>query len=310
MSDEMTQAELDEVRRDRRIWTTLIVLGIVVTAGVMALGWGLIEGRLAAAKQLDEAIALLKDTDSTLAAVDEIVHSPVGAEAAGRAVAVVPRIDSAQEKLTRVIELANSGTEKLTDDEQEQAVLVGAAAKARIDTLESSRDILAAAKGAAAAHALATQGWTKTLAADQLAKQAVADYNKLTKASVSSALETNKTAAAGFAEARDLFSEAATAFPDADLAVFVDYADSRIALVSLSSSANKAWLAGNPARANDLIARYNTLDAKAVAAAKELPPSPSNAVENAYRALATATTSAYFKAREKADEADEALRTM
>ena len=55
---------------------------------------------------------------------------------------------------------------------------------------------------------------------------------------------------------------------------------------------------------------FNKGDAAAAASAKKLPGSPANAVAEAYKTLADAPTSAYYKAREKAAEADNALRTM
>ena len=55
MTDEKTQAELDEVRRDRIVWTTLIVLGVLVTA-VLRWFWAGAWSRAvsSAAKKLDQ----------------------------------------------------------------------------------------------------------------------------------------------------------------------------------------------------------------------------------------------------------------
>jgi hypothetical protein len=310
MTDQRTQAERDEVRRDRVVWTTLIVLGVLAAAGAMALGWQVVEGRLDAAKKLDRAMALLAQTDDTIVAVDEIVRANVSSETASQARAAGSRIDSTRTQLEEAASLSMAGIDRLTDDEQEQAHLVEAAAKARLEMLDTAPAVLSATEKAAAAAALVDQAWAKTLAADRLAKQSVADYNKLKRADVKNASAANDGAQAGFVAARDLFSQAASAFPEADLGVFVTYVDDRIALVAISKKADAAWLSGSVSQANKLIASYNKRDTAVAEAAKQLPESPASAVAEAYKALADAPSSAYYKARQKAAEADNALRTM
>ena len=185
-----------------------------------------------------------------------------------------------------------------------------AAAKARLEMLDSAPAVLSATEKAAMSAALVEQAWAKTLAADRLAKQSVADYNKLKKADVKNASAANDGAKAAFVAARDLFSQAASAFPEAELSVFVTYVDERIALVAISKKADVAWLSGRVSQANKLIASYNKRDAAVAQGAKQLPDSPASAVAEAYKALADAPSSAYYKARQKAAEADNALRTM
>ncbi len=310
MTDHRTQAEIDEVRRDRIVWTTLIVLGVLVAAGAMALGWQVVEGRLDAAKKLDRAIALLAQTDETIVAVDEAVRADVSPEAASAARAATTRIAASRKLLEEAATLSVAGIDRLTDDEQEQAYLVEAAAKARLEMLDSAPAVLSATEKAAVSAALVDQAWAKTLAADRLAKQSVADYNKLKRADVKNASAANDGAKAGFIEARDLFSQAASAFPEAELSAFVTYVDDRIALVAVSKKADAAWLSGSVSQANKLIASYNKRDAAVAERAKQLPVSPASAVAEAYKALADAPSSAYYKARQKAAEADNALRTM
>jgi len=176
--------------------------------------------------------------------------------------------------------------------------------------LDHAPAVLSATEKAAVSAALVEQAWAKTLAADRLAKQSVADYNKLKRADVKNASAANDSAKAGFVAARDLFSQAASAFPEAGLAVFVTYVDDRIALVAISKKADAAWLSGSVSQANKLIASYNKRDAAVAERAKQLPESPANAVAEAYKALADAPNGAYYKARQKAAEADNALRTM
>jgi len=106
MTDQRTQAERDEVRRDRVVWTTLIVMGALAAAGAMALGWQVVEGRLDAAKKLDRAIAVLGQTDETIVAVDEVVRADVSPETASAARAAATRIGAARKLLEEAASLS------------------------------------------------------------------------------------------------------------------------------------------------------------------------------------------------------------
>jgi len=310
MTENRMPTDPEEVRRDRIVWTTLIILGVLVAAGVLGLGWRAFEGRLDAAKRLDRAMALLKQSDSTIASVDEIIRSGVSSAAGARAAEIAPQVDTASSELAEANILAATGFERLTDDEQERALLVQAAAKARGEMLSSAREVLDATGKAALAAKLADEAWTRMLAADDLARQSVADYNKLTAADVRKGAAAGEKATAGFTAARDLFSEAASAFPEAGLGEFVSYVDGRLALVALSTRAEKAWLAGKSGQADKLISSYNKQSDAIVRRAKKLPGPPDDTIAQAYRALADGPSSAYVRARERVVEADTALRTL
>lgn len=310
MTDIRTPTDPAEVRRDRIVWTTLIVLGVIVATGALALGWRVIQGRLEAAKQLDRAMALLKQSDATVTAVDEIVRTGGSPDAAERAEEIAPRVETARTELAEANALAGAGYDRLTDDEQKRARLVQASAVARGEMLASAEPVLASTTKAAAALKLAEEAWARTLAADALARQSVADYNKLATADVKDALAAGEKATAGFTAARNLFSQAASAYPEAGLDAYVSYASARLTLTKLSARAQKAWLAGKSDQADDAIAAYNKKSAAVVGDAKKLPGPPSGAITQAYATGADGPSSAYFKARERAVEADTALKML
>lgn len=310
MTDERTHADPGVVRRDRMIWTTLVVLGALVAAGVLALSWGVIEGRLNAAKQLDRAVALLKGTDATVTAADEVIRADLGPEMAAKAADVATRVETARTQLAEANTLSVAGFDRLTDDEQEQALLLQQATQARLDMLGSAAAVLSATERAASAEGLASQAWIKTHVAEELALQSVADYDAATKADVRNAVVANREANAGFAAARDLISQAASTFPEAKLDAFVAYIDTRLALAALSTKAHDAWLAGSSVQANKLRASYIKENDVAAGALKQLPGSPTAAVTGAYKAMTDTPSSAYYKARQKAAEADEALESL
>ena len=310
MTDDRARTDADELHRDRTVWTTILILGVLVAAGALALGWRVVEGRLEAAKSLDRAMTVLKATDQAIATADEVVRAPANPATTAKARAAKLRMQDARKQLAEARALAGAGIERLTDDEQEQAHLVESAATARIELLDAAAGVLSAMEKAAAAESLADQAWAKALAADRLARQSVTDYNKLKRADVKSAVEANVGAKAGFIEARELLSQAASTYPEAKLDAHVDYLDRRLALVALSRKAENTWLSGRITQANKLIASYNKKDAAAAAAAKRLPGSPVSSVAEAYQATVESATSTYFRARQKAAEADSALRML
>lgn len=310
MTDESTQADFDEARRNRTIWTILILLGVLVAAGALALGWDVIEGRLTAARQLDRAASLLKGTDEFIIAADEVIRADVSPETATKAVKIAPLVERTRSQLAEANALAGAGFDRLTDDEQRQARLIQGAAKARFEMLDAAAATLSAAERAATVEEIASEAWAKTLAADELALRAVADYNAATSAGVKKALVANREARVGFAKARLLYRQADLVFPEAKLGAFVTYIDARLALVALSKQVDDAWLAGRIAQANRLMASSAKMNGVAAEAARQLPGSPATAVTDAYRTLADTPSGAYYKARQKAVEAGEALKSL
>jgi len=310
MADDGTQAEIEQNRRDRRTWWAMAALGVVVAALALSFGWRIVEARLDAAKKLDGAMQALNDTGPTVISADATVLGAVAEDDAAKAVALLPRIGAARTALSEAATLSVAGFDRLTDDEQKQALLVQAAAKARLELLDTVPPLLTALESAAEAEALAAEAWDRALAADKLARESVASYNKLTKVGVRNAAAANEKAKAEFQASRDLFDRAITAFPDADLEVFASYVEERLALVDLSSKADEAWLAGKSTQANTLIAANNEKSAAAAKRAAKLPASPVNAIADAYEKVTSPLRSKYREVRQKVTEADELLRTM
>lgn len=307
MTHDSSKASIDLARRDRVIWTTLVLLGVLVAGGVLALGWGVIQGRLTAAKQLDRATALLSGGDATIVSADEIIRAEVSPETAAKAAGIDARVQAARSPLAEADVLAGAGIARLTDDELKLARLIQQAAKMRIAVLDAAVVVLSATQRAATAEELAADAWTRTLAADELARGAVAEYNTASNAGVKKAVTANGRAKVGFAQARLLLRQADIVFPEAKLAAFVSYVEKRLALVALAKKADDAWLAGRIVQANELRASYNAANDSAVESAKLLPGSPVTAIDNAYKTLADTPSSEYYKARQRAAEADKGL---
>jgi len=300
----------DHASRDRVIWTVLIALGVVVLVIAGILGWRVMSERLTSAGQLDSATTLVESADPAVIAIDEVVRAELTPEVGRKARELGPTVTPAKRQLQDAVDLVNAAYPNLNDRERRRATLLRNTALAKIQMLNQVPAILSANYMAAEARPLAEDAWTRTLAADKLADSAVKSYNKLTKAGVQASAVNNAKAEKGLTEARQLFSQAATAFPEAGMDRYVAYVDQKLVVVSISRKSDSAWLAGKLAEANSLIATYNAADAKGVAMAKQLPASPATAIAEAYEAMADAATDAYFEARKKASTADQQLKAL
>ncbi len=301
---------IEKPRSERKIWTALIIGGVVVVIIASVLGWGVMSKRLESAKQMDQAIIMVESADAAVIAIDKVIRAEVTPEVGQQALELDPTVAPAAAKLTEAVNLINAAYPDLNNAERAKANLLKTTAKAKLDMLEQAPVILSANVMVAKAQPLAQQAWDQTLAGDKLADSAVASYNKLTKAGVQDSAVKNAQAEKAFQSARDLFSQAATTFPEAGLDRYVAYVDQKLVQVGISRKSDVAWLAGKPAQANSFIAAYNKADAKGIAMYKALPPSPITAIAEAYKALADTPTVLYFEARDKASAADQSLKAM
>jgi hypothetical protein len=294
--------------RRRLLLAVAVGLGAIAIVAFGILSYRSFDRRLESARKLDRATALVEDADAIVVRVDEIVRAEVTPDIVERARGAADRVRPAEKMLAEAIDLAEEAQPDLTDDDQERAELLIESASARLEMLEPAPTILEANAQAASALPLANEGWDDVVEADKLADQAVASYNKLNRAGVSASSKLNKEAAGLLTGARDRLDSAENAFPAAPFELYLAYIDARIALNRLSQQSDREWLAGEIGKANAVIARYNVDDKKAVALAKKLPPSPDEAVADAFTSSTEQATDAYYAARERALKADQAIR--
>lgn len=281
----------------------LAVLGVVGVAGFRLLGT-----QFGAGKQLDAAAALIEEADAIVVQVDAVVRSDVTTGLAETALGAADRVPQAQWQLKDALEITEKAKQTGGARSRERATLMTSAAQARLDMMEQAPVILRLNAQASEALPLAREGWELVLVAAKTSDDAVAAYNKLNKAGVKRSSKLNKRAEKELADARAKFVEAETAFPDADFEAYLAYIDTRIEMNQLSQQSDAAWLKKDTAKANEIIGRYNALDATGVSQAQALPTSPELAIAKAYERAAQASTNEYYNARDAATAADEALR--
>jgi hypothetical protein len=129
---------------DRTIWWTIFAVGVVVFVGVLLLGRPLVQGRLAAARNLDRATAMIADTEAGLAAIDDRVRVVPATSQASPGGDASAEIEAARGRLKEAAVLSETGYDRLTSDEQRRAVIIKATALARLEVLDAATAVLSA----------------------------------------------------------------------------------------------------------------------------------------------------------------------
>ncbi|MBA4370650.1 MAG: hypothetical protein C0418_03610 [Coriobacteriaceae bacterium] len=299
-----TVPSADPRSRRRRMLVRLgaAVGGLALLAA--ALGGGLSLARSGrAAGDLDRALDLVAEADETVLAVDAVVQAKIEpdlAEEAGRRAEQLP--DAVADLESAASLLAGAGG-RLRGDDAQVAAVAAEAVDGRLEMLETAGRLLDANAKAAKALGYAGDGWEFMAEAEKLGDEAVKEYNKLTKDGVTRSHGSNERAAERVKEARALFSQAASAFAEAELGVYVTYADEKLAVVESSVRIDEAWLSGKTEAANAEVKRYNDLDERATTRANWLK-APSTAIAKAYERVTETDADRYYEARNRASKAD------
>ncbi len=298
-------------KRSRRV---LLIAVLVLLVGALAVGgwfaWQQIDTRNRALSEVDKATTLIENADVVVLEVDEIVRAEITSEVGAQASEIQTRVPDAVADLDAAAALLNGAMGDLREEDTPRAEALRDAALARSEMLASADPILEANAYAAAALTPALAGWDAVLEGEKLLDDAVVEYNKLTDAAVKKSRDITVQAEQKLQSAEDLFSEAATAFPEADFAPYQKYIDGKQQLVTLSKQADNAFLKGDKAKANDLSDTYNAQDKKMVEQGKALPGTPAEVIADAYERVAGEATAAYFEARDRATVADKALQDL
>ncbi len=303
-------AQEDQRSRDRRIWLLLSLAGGVVVVLFLVGFWPVMQGRLDAANQLAQAITLLTQAKGSVSDVDRIVAQQLSSEPSASMPDVSPQVLVARRELTQIDVLIDDAMPHLTDDEQRRAKLVRQASDARLAMLDSMPTLLKASVRSARAMVPADAAWQQTQLADQAEASANAQYAKQTALGVRTSADLYGRASAQLKSASSLYSQAASAFPEAGYARYTDQSGLRVSALKLASMSTASWLSGNTALAKAQHEQYASQSAAAAAVAKALPSPPGRAGGDAFTNIAAASRQAYEAARAKVVAADEALKNL
>ena len=303
MSGTGATQEASADRRSRLLMRVGLSVGAV--ALLAAAAWGglsLASGGRAGA-DLDRALELLAKADKVVLAVDAVVQAKIEPGLAEEARARAEDVPTAVKDLEDAAALLEGVDGKVRGREAELAAVAAEAAQGRLEMMRAADRLLDANAKAAKALGYAGDGWVFMGEAEKLGDQAVSEYNKLTKAGVTSSQRTNERAIERVKEARALFSQAASAFPEADLATYVSYSDEKLAVLESSGRIDELWLAGKSAEANAEVQKYNNLDGLATTRANQLK-APSAAIAEGFEKVTRTDADRYYQGRDKAAKAD------
>jgi hypothetical protein len=298
-----------ELQRKRRVRLMLLPVGVLALALFLAAFWPVMQGRLNAAKQVDQADALLKQANGTVADIDKIVTAQLSPEAAPGVPSVAAQILVARRELDQASALVTAAMPHLTDAEQRRAALMQTSAKARLTMIDRAPVILATSAKAVRAKTLGDQAWRLTTLARDGEVVAARNYKRQSASAVESAAVSVTTIKGRLADARTLYSQAASAFPEAGFDRYVAYVDLKRSETAQLQEAARLWLAGSRPAAAFAYTGYRAAADRSVTAGKALPPAPGNATGDAFRRLAGAACDAYAKAKQQAVAADRALQS-
>ncbi|MHB8706658.1 MAG: hypothetical protein ACYC77_09100 [Coriobacteriia bacterium] len=292
-------------KRSRRGWWMLAVL-VIVTAlavgGYLALQ-AINRPRDARAK-LAEASALLSQAEPGLLAIDGAVRSEVTSALAEGATEALEEIDPTKSTLSDALAEIAAARENLAEEDVQLADALQEAIDSRLDMLDRARPILETDLRASAVVDPAREAWQLVADAEKLADDAVAQYNKHTKAGVQESTKLTTSAETKLTAARSGLATVSAGFSEADMTPFVSYIDAKLKLLASSRKIDSTWLAGKIEDANNLLDAYNAEEKKVIALAAKMPESPTAVVAGAYETLTATTIKDYFAARDAARAAD------
>ena len=303
---QLRQEQARRRERDRFVWIGMIAAGIALLVGFLYLFWPVMAGRLDAVKRVDQAQALLERAKPNVASIDKLVATQLSASAAPGVPDTAPQILVARRDLKEALALIGQAMPHLTEEEQAHAASIGAATQARLDMLAHAPAILVASVKAVKAKALVDSASKEASAATIAETIARRSYALATASAVESATVALARIKGQMGVARQLYAQAAAAFPGAGLERFTAYIDTRVQAEKLFSAATSAWLAGDKPGASAEFEAYNTQFAKAAALIAG-PPAALAAPGQAFRKVAGSATDLYNKAKTQAIAADKAL---
>jgi hypothetical protein len=299
----------EQAARERRMWIWLSVAGVAVLAVILAAGWPLMRGRFNAVDQVNRANELLVQADNSIASVDRVVTVQLSPDAAAGAPDVTVELLVSQRELAQANALVQEASPHLSVDELTKANQLHAAIQARLTMVDRAPTILSASAKAVRAMQLVNQAAPLRARASRLETAAAAGYRSQTASAVESASVSVVTISAELGQVESLYSQAASAFPEAGLDGYVTATAARAKAVNALGQAARQWLADAKADAQVSWKSYQALASAAASASARLPADPGVAVGKGFRRAAGGAADAYKAAKAQAIAAESTLRT-
>ncbi len=297
-------------RRHRRLAVAFVA--VVTTAAIAAGGTYLYQDNqrhLSQVGQLDDALALIEDTDDMFVSLDEAVNNPFETDADEAYQEVTSQIAESSDSLEKAASLLQPLSSDMHESMDKEAVRQALAAVSARQTLANEGvQMLDQASVAREAAARLEEAWQQVISADALAREAAQLVTDTTDEHVNESKAKTDQATTAFETARDGLEEAGALYPDADLELLVSYVDKRIESLGYAAASDEAFLMKDKETATAQNDAYNTADAEAAALAKKIPTDPAELVHEAYSQAVSESSQAYSTARLQAGTADAFIR--
>ncbi|MDR1088526.1 MAG: hypothetical protein LBL23_04575 [Coriobacteriales bacterium] len=311
------EADTALARIRKRRWPVTIAILLILIVGSGAITYAVLSSqalerearRTAGYELLDEAIALIQESDQVVVSLDTATTTEVTESNLSEREVLLKRVPTTQETLSSAEEKALSAVELLTaTDDREFAQHVIDAAVNRQVLLTSGEAIIGKDIEAMNSALIFGQAWevivnadTELRATTQLSK--TGSYNELQEA-----IERNNTVLTRLQQAQTLLAQAQEAFEDADYSVVTEYVALKIASVHLAIEADQALFDGDIELVNTKNTEFTLRDAAVVNAAGKIPSDPLTMITLAYEAATAENYALYDSARANAAEADGYIR--
>ncbi|MDR1357796.1 MAG: hypothetical protein LBJ48_00340 [Coriobacteriales bacterium] len=311
------EADTALARIRKRRWPVTIAILLVLIVGSGAITYVVLSSqalareanRTAGYELLDEAIALIQESDQVVVSLDAATTTEVTENNLSEREVLLERVPTTQETLSLAEEKARSSVELMTStDDKEFAQHVIDAAVNRQVLLTSGESIISKDIEAMNSALIFGQAWevivnadTELRATTQLSK--TGSYNELQEA-----IERNSAVLARLQQALELLTQAQEAFDEVDYRVVTEYVTLKTESVRLAIEADQALFDGDIALVNTKNTEFSLKDAAVVNAASKIPSDPLTLITTAYEAATAENYALYDSARANAAEADGYIR--
>ncbi len=307
------QAEVEKRKRARRSHRlrlraiAAVTIAALVAVGIYA-GVRYHETQTDITGRVGALVDRLAEVDETLAEIDAMMKDPLGIEQADRT-----RVVSAMPKLTTELNRITIDAQSLLDlpvDEQAEVAIgqISKTAQTRNGMITAAQEALSFAAEANDQIKRANTAWSNVVAADQLAREAIALANKAsTQEATEQALEMTREARDSLVSALEDLRDMKTAYR-IDFAAQEAYLSKKAEALDDSISTSEALLAGDRAAAAAANEAYNDADDEAVQLAADLPLSIDDLVRARFDSIIAEYRARYDDVRDRTVEADAVIR--
>ena len=293
--------------RSGLVRTIALAALIIVLAVVAGLAYRHLDARRQAQARFDATARLLADADEPILRIDTVVRSEVSSATAAAANDALADAEAADATLVEAAAQLESLPERLSEADRAYAEAFAEAVATRRQLLADTKPVLEMDRRAAGVIEPAREAWELVAQAEKLSDQAIAEFNKHTKAGVQKSTALSNQAEGLLKTAQSLLATVTAGMPEADMAPFVSYTSGKLGLLDRSKKIDATWLSGKIADANKLLDSYNAEEKRLAQLAKTLAESPTAVIVEAYKDLTEEPTERYFTARDAVRAADQEL---